>query len=40
MGTTGRALDVFHVTDAAGSPLSRAAADRLCTVLAGEIAQR
>jgi [protein-PII] uridylyltransferase len=39
-GDDGRAMDVFYVTDAAGSPLSRAAAGRLCTVLAGAIAQR
>ena len=36
-GDNGRALDVFYVTDAAGNPLTRTAADRLSTVLANAI---
>jgi UTP:GlnB (protein PII) uridylyltransferase len=36
----GRAVDLFLVTDAAGRPLERAAADRLGTALADRLAGR
>jgi [protein-PII] uridylyltransferase len=39
-GEAGRAVDLFLVTDAAGRPLERAAADRLGTALAGRLTGR